>query len=208
MAFDLSKPEQTTLTPEEKTWFDAQVKTASDLAVTKFKTDDEAARKAKIPEKYTFKFTDNSPLDPKADAETIAAFARKHGFSTEQATELLTHQEELAGGVLERQKQNLATTTAKWLDETKADKDLGGDNYNTTLTHVKRAMDKFAPEGSKLRTLLNESGYGNHPEWVRFVSAIGKAMAEDRAGGLGTGGGNKQLTEEERALRLYPSMKK
>jgi hypothetical protein len=179
MAFDITKPEQATLTPEEKAWLDGQLGTARETAVTEFKTKAEEERKKLVPEKYELKFGDNSPLDPKADLEATSALAKELGLTNEQAAKLLTHQETLAGGVVARQQQQFADTRSKWADEVKADKEIGGTHFDATLTHVKRAMEKFAPEGSKFRVLVEESGYGNHPEFVRVFAAIGKAMAED-----------------------------
>jgi len=63
---------------------------------------------------------------------------------------------------------------------------------------VKLVMDKIAPEGSKLegfKKLVNETGYGNHPEFVRFVEAIGKLMGEDKGLGQGAGAGGGNNTE-------------
>ncbi len=181
MAFDITKATQDSLTPEEKAWFEGQLQTASDGAVTKFKADTDAARKAAIPENYAFQFSDNSPLDPKTDADKIAAYARKNGLSMDQAAELLKHQEELAGGLVARQKQALAAASEQWAKQTKEDKEMGGDNYNATVAAAKRVIDAFAKKfpNSNLGKLLEESGYGNHPEWVRFVSWIGKAIGED-----------------------------
>ena len=172
-------PGQITLTPEQQTHVDGLVKQARETAVTEFKTTSEAERAKQIPETYDFKFADNSPLDSKTDAEKIASIAKKHGLTAGQATEFFKHTEELAGGVLQRQKQFLTDQIAKWVTDTESDKDLGGANLQTTLLNTKRVMDKFAPAGSPFQKLLDESGYGNHPEWVRFVNAIGKAMAED-----------------------------
>jgi hypothetical protein len=179
MAFDITKPAQDTLTPEEKSWFDTQLKTASEAAVAQHKTEAEAARAAAIPEKYEFQFSENSPLDPKADAEATASLAKKLGLSKEQAAELLKHQETLAGGVIARQQQTLQSQIQKWNDEVKADKDLGGANYTATLAAVKRVIDKFGAAVPEFGQLVEASGYGSHPAFVKIFAAIGKAMGED-----------------------------
>lgn len=182
------------MTPEEQAAADkaktdadtaAQAKADSDkVAADKVAADKvaadatEAAAKAKPPEKYDLKLAAESPLDP-SDIEKIAAIARTQGLSNEQAKALLVSHEAAASGILARQQQFVTDERAKWIADTKADRDLGGTNFPQTETNVKRAMDKFAPAGSAFRKLVDETGYGNHPEFVRFVSAIGKAMAED-----------------------------
>jgi hypothetical protein len=178
------------LSPEQKTFFESHVTRVKESAVTEFKTADQAARQKAVPEKYELKFSEQSPLDKAADAEKIAAFAKKHGLTQEQAQELAAETEARAQAVIERQQAFLKSEGARWKSEVEADKDLGGKNLTQTIANTKRVMDRFAPEGSPMRSLLNETGYGNHPEFVRFVNAIGKAMAEDSPsilGGTGPG---------------------
>jgi hypothetical protein len=42
---------------------------------------------------------------------------------------------------------------------------------------AKKALDAFGT--TELRSLLNESGLGNHPEVIRFMFRAGKAISED-----------------------------
>jgi hypothetical protein len=42
---------------------------------------------------------------------------------------------------------------------------------------AKKALDAFGT--AELRSLLNESGLGNHPEVIRFMFRAGKAISED-----------------------------
>lgn len=196
------KPVQDTLTPEQKTYLDAQLKAAREEAVTTFKTEFEKSRKA--PDTYDLKFADGSPLDPKVDAEKIVAHLKAQGFSTEQAQAHLKHLDEVASELVTRQRNSMQTqlveAVTQWKAETEGDKELGGAKLPATLANVKRAMDRFAPEGSSFRKLVDETGYGNHPEFVRFVNAIGKAMAEDttilgKPSGGGSSGPKKSNAE-------------
>jgi hypothetical protein len=54
----------------------------------------------------------------------------------------------------------------------------------------------------ELRTLLNESGLGNHPEVIRMMYRAGKAISEDRFVAPSAGGptGSKDF-----AKSLYPN---
>jgi hypothetical protein len=141
------------------------------------------------PEKYELKLGENTPLD-QSDVDKVAAYARERGLSNEQAQAILDQRHEAATGVTQRQQDMLAAARTKWANDTKGDPEIGGTNFDGTLANVKLVMDKFAPEGSGFRSLLDASGYGNHPEFVRFVNAIGKAMREDKpvTQGAGTGG--------------------
>src|SRR6266581_1115192 len=93
-----------TLTDEgQKTYYTNAVKTASDAAVTKFKTDADAARKAAVPEKYEFKFGDKTPLDANEDAAKIAEWAKGRSFTKEDAQALATFLDERATALTARQ---------------------------------------------------------------------------------------------------------
>jgi len=144
----------------------------------------DAAAAAKVPDKYELKLSDGSPLDPKVDVDQIAAFAKAQGWTNEQAQKHLEHVHAIASGLTARQQEQqqkvFTDLVTGWKAETLADKDLGGANQPKTEANVKRAMDRFAPEGSPFRKLVDDTGYGNHKEFVRFVNAIGAAMAEDK----------------------------
>ena len=66
-----------------------------------------------------------------------------------------------------------------WQEEVTNDSELGGANLTATLAHAKSGLTRFDPD-LKIFGLLEESGYSNHPEVIRFLSAIGKAHGEDQ----------------------------
>jgi hypothetical protein len=205
VAFDITKPVQESLTPEEKTWFDGVLGKAGEDAVTAFKTQSEEERKKSIPAEYEIKFADGTPLDPKTDGEKIVAHLKAQGFSTKQAEAHLAHLAEVSKGLVSRQQAAVAEAVTRWASDTKNDKELGGDKFQETAVNVKRAMDRFAPEGSAFRQLVEDTGYGNHPEFVRVFNAIGKAMAEDTHTILGSRSRNE--TKKDPAEILYDGTK-
>jgi hypothetical protein len=85
---------------------------------------------------------------------------------------------------------------AAWADEVKADKDLGGDKLEETLSVARKAIDLGTPE---LKEFLNTSGLGNHPAVVRWAYAVGKALSEDHF--VPGNGGNPPSSDH--ASRLY-----
>ena len=88
---------------------------------------------------------------------------------------------------------------ADWINGTKGDKEIGGDKLDENLAVAKKALDAFGtPE---LRTLLNESGIGNHPEIIRVFYRAGKAISEER---VLTGGA--PAPTKTTAQRMYPDM--
>ena len=191
-------------TDAQKSYFTNALKQAQETAVTTFKTEQETARAKAVPEKYELKFAAQSPLDTPEDRETIAAYCKQHKLSNEQAQTYLSLMEERASALTARQIAARESEAEAWRRQVETDKDLGGKNLETTLGHAQRVMDRFAPEGSPLRTFLNESGFGNHPEVVRLIASIGKAMAEDRPSILGGGGRSGSSTKDFDATKLYP----
>jgi hypothetical protein len=64
-----------------------------------------------------------------------------------------------------------------WEASTKVDKEFGGDKFDENLAIAARARDQFGtPE---LRTLLQKTAVGNHPEVVRFFYRVGQAISQD-----------------------------
>jgi hypothetical protein len=158
-----------------------------------------AEDKPGAPEKYEFKAPEGKEYDP----ETLTRFsdvARKHNLTQESAQSLL---DDLAPMVAERQAQVLDSLRTEWAESSQADKEFGGAAIKENLAVAKQAMEKFGtPE---LRTLLNESGLGNHPEVIRFMFRAGKAISEDKfvppsVGGLPSNRGAASV--------LYPSQQK
>lgn len=90
-----------------------------------------------------------------------------------------------------------ANQVQKWADEVKADKELGS---TENLAAAVKAVDAFGtPE---LKELLNSTGMGNHPEVVRLMAKIGKAISEDKLIAGRTGG---NVAPRDLASVLYGS---
>lgn len=133
------------------------------------------------PEKYEFK----APEGRQFDAEVIGSFsevAKELNLSQESAQKVL---DRVAPKMAERQAAQLEAIRSQWTESSRSDKEFGGDKLNENLVTAKRALDSFGtPE---LRTLLNESGLGNHPELVRFMFRAGQSISEDRFVGSSNG---------------------
>jgi len=148
------------------------------------------------PESYDFATPEGVMLDD----QVVGAFsdvAKELNLSQESAQKIL---DKVAPLMAQRQTEAVETARNEWAEASKIDKEFGGDRLNENLAVAKKAMDQFAtPE---LRTLLNESGLGNHPEVIRFFYRAGKAISEDSF----VVGGNAQSNEQSVAQRLYPNM--
>lgn len=85
------------------------------------------------------------------------------------------------------------TMVKGWLDEVKADKELGGAKFDESVATARKAIDLGPPE---LKALLNETGLGNHPVIVRWAHTIGKKLSEDALEkGANPGAGSKSAAD-------------
>lgn len=90
---------------------------------------------------------------------------------------------------------------ADWLAKSKADAEYGGVNYDSNLGIAKQAMEAYVSPAFK--QFLDETGLGNHPEFIRSFLKVGKDIAESKliVGRQAAGAaGDKTL-----AQKLYPN---
>lgn len=156
-----------------------------------------------LPEKYEFKAPEGQSLDA-LQLDAYSPVFKELGLTQEQAQKLVDKQFELAPKLAESwQKQigdQIAQETANWAKASREDKEFGGANFDANAKIANKALAAFGtPE---LRNLLIESGYANHPAFVRLFWTIGQKLAESTPPAGGTPPASK--TTPERVL--YPSM--
>ena len=64
----------------------------------------------------------------------------------------------------------------EWLEGCKTDKDFGGDKFPKTCEVNKRFLERVHPSVQKL---LDQSGYGNHPDVFNFISMLAAKSESD-----------------------------
>ena len=141
----------------------------ADAAKTKAPAEAKAA-----PETYEFKAPEGRVFDSEVIAE-YSKVAKELNLSQEAAQRVL---DAVGPKLAERQAAQIEAVRNGWADNSKADKEFGGDKLTENLGVAKKALDQFGT--AELRSLLNESGLGNHPEVIRFMYRAGKAISEDR----------------------------
>ena len=85
-----------------------------------------------------------------------------------------------------------------WRDEVARDAELGGPRFEASVARAQLALGRF-DEGGRIGRLLESSGYGNHPDIVRFFNRLADAVMED-VPAPGTPEGGLAPLEE----RMYP----
>lgn len=144
------------------------------------------------PERYEFKAPDGQKFDS-AVIDSFSEVAKELNLSQESAQKVL---DKMAPVLAERQNEQLQAAREAWAASSRSDKEFGGDRLAENLGTAKKALDAFA--SPELRTLLEESGLGNHPEVVRMFYRVGKAISED---GIVVGQASPQAAQDAR--RLY-----
>lgn len=151
------------------------------------------------PEKYEFK----APEGQEFDAGVLDAFtevAKELNLSQDAAQKVL---DKVAPVIQARQAEQVDAIRNEWVEQSKADKEFGGEKLSENLSVAKKALDNFgSPE---LRALLNESGLGNHPEVIRFMFKAGKAISEDTFVGNSPNPGSRSGPQDfnSKAAALY-----
>jgi hypothetical protein len=158
--------------------------------------------KAAVPEAYELTPPEGfEKLDPEAVAAATPVF-KELNLTNEQANKLMPVAGEFAKKIIAERDQQLlgdvAATRKNWLEEAKADPEVGGANWDTSLEAAAKAMDSLGfPKGSPLRNYLNESGAGNHVEMIRLMAKVGKAIGEDTDFVRGNQNSAVKKTDEE-----------
>ncbi|QND53466.1 hypothetical protein HB779_17405 [Phyllobacterium sp. 628] len=126
-------------------------------------------------------------------------FAAKQ-MTTREAQELTDEYVKVEQARAKTRTENWGKTLEKWVDDAKADKDIGGTKWDDTVATSRRAVNTLGtPE---LKEYLQASGGGNHPELIRFMAKVGAMIKEDSPADGGAGGSGKPA---EPAHVLFPN---
>ena len=147
-----------------------------------------ASAKPPVPEKYDLKLPEKPTL-ASAVLDRTATLARELGLSNEHAQKLVDFTNTEAATILESLlTEHTPGSGSAWLKqvegwESEALKapDLGNNNADTLKRQTelaKRVAATFFPE--PVLKFLGDSGYSSHPDVIRGLIAIGKAMGEDK----------------------------
>ena len=128
------------------------------------------------PDKYEFnaKVADApNELDP----EVLTAFgdvAKELNLPQEAAQKVL---DKVAPVIQAKQAKAIEQTKTEWANQSQSDQEFGGESLAENLDVAKASLKAFGTDA--LKSLLTETGLGNHPEVIRFMYRAGKAIGED-----------------------------
>ena len=151
---------------------------------------------ASAPEEYgTFELPDNFDMNE----ETLGdyhTFAKENNLTQEQAQRGV----DMVAQMKQAEMTQWVEQQKSWVDDAKSDAEYGGDKFEQNIAVAVKARDSFGT--SEFNEMLDTSGLGNHPEMIRFLNRVGKAISEDSV----VVGGTSTTGNQTREAVLYPSM--
>lgn len=137
------------------------------------------------------------------DAEITGQFrdvAKELNLPQAQAQRVVDLGVQMAQRWADAQTAQVQDIQAGWRREAEADAEIGGEALPQNLAVAKRALDAYATDG--LRTLLEDTKLGDHPEVIRLLVKVGKTISED---GMVTPTGAAPAAPKSLAERIYNS---
>lgn len=109
--------------------------------------------------------------------DAFQPLAKELNLSQENAQKLVDFYNDGAKKSADESQTYYSDLMTEWQASVRSDKELGGTNFDDSLSAARSALDAFAtPE---LYEIFEATGMGNHPEMVRVFARIGKAVKDD-----------------------------
>lgn len=204
---DANKPDAQAAKPGEADATKANETPADDADKAKEVEGDKDKAAQGAPDKYELKAPEGfEQLDSKL-VETFEPLARELNLSNDKANKLVeTMMPKVVERITEQHREAWGKQLETWVSDVKADKEIGGEALGGNLQAAQRAITKYGtPELKSMFDYPSAEnpkglGLGNHPELVRFISRIGKAMGDDA---LITGNGSAAGEKKSAAQVLF-----
>lgn len=175
-------------TPEQKTAREADEKLVADAAVV----EREALRLTYV----AVKLPDGMAPDNPVFAEFKEA-ALDLGLDVTAAQKLCDVVAPKLQAALIAPYEQWATLQAEWIEAGKNDPEYGGEAYEKSLGFCAKAVNGIGGKSAPaLITALASTGFGNHPECVRWMYRVGRMLAEGKPRIGEPGGDEKSLAQK------------
>lgn len=151
------------------------------------------------PTEYVFTPPEGQTLEESV-MDAFKTTARELNLTNDGAQSILDN---VLPKIQEAADEKLAGLRAEWKELAKQDDEFGGASFETNIKIANQAVSRFASD--EMKSLLIESGLGDHPAFIRAFYRIGKAISEDTilTGGP-TAGAEEDLSDPAvQAARMY-----
>lgn len=166
-------------------------------------------QQAAAPEAYAFSNLPEGYALSETDLAGITPLFKELGLTQEQADKLVAYdaQRQLAANSPEAQEAAQAQALEahnkqvdEWVGSLRNDPEFGGAKFDANVATAQKAMTAYgSPE---LTELLDESGLGSHPLFVKLMHKIGQDLGEGQLHRTTT----EQPGDKSWAQRMYPDL--
>ncbi len=163
--------------------------------------------KPATPEAYQLSYPEGYQLDESVLGQATGMF-KELGLTQEQAQKLVEFDAQRMAQANSPQAQEAAQAAALeahnkqvdgWVDSLKSDNEFGGAKFEENVGIAQKAMTSYgSPE---LTQLLDETGLGSHPLFVKLMHKVGRDLGEGSLHRTTT----EQPAERSLAERMYPN---
>jgi hypothetical protein len=145
----------------------------------------------------------NMPDGVEMDKERLDAFkpmAKALDLSQEQAQQLIDFDNKRVQADKAASDEYYSNLMTEWQENVRNDKEIGGTAFDSSLSDAAKAMEAFGSPA--LYEVLEATGMGNHPEVIRVLARVGKAVKDDM---IRTGGTAGAPAAKDPAKILFPN---
>lgn len=153
---------------------DSKVKSITDAENTEKQEQDNVKDdvELEVKEEQKIDYDFKVPEDYSIDDQTLSiyrAFATENNLSQEQAQNAMDF-------YIKTRESELVKTSEAWRKMSETDSEIGLTKLEESTRLASKALNHFGSDG--LKKVLDETGFGNHPEIIKAFSKIGRAMGE------------------------------
>lgn len=166
-----------------------------------------AAPTGEPPATYDLKFPEGAPIDEKLLNEAAIPLFREMKLPVAQAQKVADLGVKMAQGFRDAADQAWQNQRKGWIEQAKADPEIGGAKLDETVSNAHRAIQAFLKpdEAVAFREYAGKSGVFDHPLLLKLLARAGAGAQEDGHAPriAGPQRSDTPPTREERLQRRY-----
>jgi hypothetical protein len=197
---DGSENKEATLVTEPDSETKAVAEKEGEEEVANKDKDSPADKSEGAPEKYeAFEAPEGFAFNPEKLEQATSIF-KELGLSQEKAQKLIAFEINRQTEETTNLQRLWETTTKEWREAASNDTELGGANLEASVITAKAGIKAFG--SGEFKDMLEATGVGDHPEMLRFLVNIGKAVQDDKI----LHGKASNAGDSTQAQKLFPDM--
>ena len=140
------------------------------------------SKDAAAPAPYEFVLPETLKITDQKQFDVFKSVMQKVGIPADKAPEMVAfaakHLEALQSQALVEQQSVWEKTNTAWKDAVMKDKEIGGDKWPGVQQQLGGLLAEFGKDIPTLRQSLDYTGAGNHPDIIKFLYNVSKALQE------------------------------